>query len=265
MVRHSARPGRLCVEQHLVLRYRRSGIRRSARRDIRIVGIPHYRGLDRGGRRRIRFRVELERQGRISLRRSRQQQLHHYRHVERLPVRTVARRRQLSLLIATRKNSIATSRPLFRGRNFFAWRFRAKWGSVRVKKTRQSNSLGPDAIRTGMRDLRGNHQVDRLGPFALFVRFDLECDALSFGQILQPRALHRGDVNEHIAAAVIGLDEAIASFSIEELDRTSHGHRETPPPYALPPRLSRVSARPEIRRRKAWPPERIERQTPIRL
>jgi hypothetical protein len=38
-------------------------------------------------------------------------------------------------------------------------------------------------------------------------------------------------VNEHIAAAVIGLDEAIASFSIEELDRTSHGHRETPPPY----------------------------------
>jgi hypothetical protein len=38
-------------------------------------------------------------------------------------------------------------------------------------------------------------------------------------------------VNEHIAAAVIGLDKAIASFSIEELDRTSHGHRETPPPY----------------------------------
>jgi hypothetical protein len=38
-------------------------------------------------------------------------------------------------------------------------------------------------------------------------------------------------VNEHIAAAVIGLDEAIATFSIEELDRPSHGHRETPPPY----------------------------------
>src|SRR5439155_2065299 len=62
-------------------------------------GIPHHRGLDRGRRRRIRLRAELERQGRISLRRSRQQQLHHYRHLERLPVRTGARRRQLSLLI----------------------------------------------------------------------------------------------------------------------------------------------------------------------
>src|SRR5712671_4622322 len=79
--------------------------------------------------------------------------------------------------------------------------------------------------------LRRNHQVDRLGAFALLVRFDLECDALSFGQVLQPGSLHRGDVDEHIAAAVIGLDEAIATFSIEELDRTSHGHRETPPPY----------------------------------
>src|ERR1700688_4126388 len=79
--------------------------------------------------------------------------------------------------------------------------------------------------------LRRNHQVDRLGAFALLVRFDLECDALSFGQVLQPRALHRGDVNEHIAAAVIRLDEAVASFSVEELDRPSSGHRETPPPY----------------------------------
>src|ERR1700738_566438 len=76
-----------------------------------------------------------------------------------------------------------------------------------------------------------NHQVDRLGAFALLVRFDLECNALSFVQILQSGPLHRGDVNEHIAAAVIGLDEAIATFSVEELDRTSHGHRETPPPY----------------------------------
>ncbi len=77
-----------------------------------IVGIPHHRGLDRGCRRRIRLRAELERQGRISLCRSREQQLHHYRHVERLPVRTGARRRELSLLIATRKNPVATSRPL---------------------------------------------------------------------------------------------------------------------------------------------------------
>src|SRR5712671_1628598 len=89
--------------------------------------------------------------------------------------------------------------------------------------------------------LRRNHQVDRLGAFALLVRFDLECDALSFGQVLQPGSLHRGDVDKHIAAAVIGLDEAIATFSIEELDRTSHGHRETPPRTAPPLRaLKRI-------------------------
>src|SRR5882762_2957262 len=89
--------------------------------------------------------------------------------------------------------------------------------------------------------LRRNYQVDRLGAFALLVRFDLECDALSFGQVLQPRPLHCRDVNEHIAAAVIGLDEAIATFSVEELDRTSHGHRETPPRTAPPLRaLKRI-------------------------
>ena len=48
-------------------------------------------------------------------------------------------------------------------------------------------------------------------------------------KLVVPGALHGGDVNEHIAAAIIGLDEAIAAFSVEELDRTSHGHRETPP------------------------------------
>ena len=75
VVRHRARPGRLCVQQHPVLRHRRSGVRRIARRDLRPVGIPYQRRLDRGRRRRIRLRPELERQGRISLRRSRQQQL----------------------------------------------------------------------------------------------------------------------------------------------------------------------------------------------
>src|ERR1700742_4475229 len=78
--------------------------------------------------------------------------------------------------------------------------------------------------------LRLNHQVDRLGALALLVRFDLEIDALSFGQILQPRPLDRGDVHEHVAPAVVRLDEAVATFSVEELDRTSHGHRDTPPP-----------------------------------
>src|SRR6266567_2214979 len=78
-----------------------------------------------------------------------------------------------------------------------------------------------------------NHQIDRLGALALLVRFDLERDTLTFGQILQSRPFHRGDVHEHIAAAVVGLDEAIATFSVEELDRPSHGHRENSYPVLL--------------------------------
>src|SRR5260221_191394 len=74
--------------------------------------------------------------------------------------------------------------------------------------------------------------------------------ALSFCQTLQSCPLHGGDVHEHIAAAVIGLDEAVAAFSIEELDCPSHGHRETPPPYcSAATRISRIG-RPDIRCRK---------------
>ena len=47
LVRHRARPGRLCAQQHPVLRHRRSGLRRIARPDLRPVGIPHQRRLDR--------------------------------------------------------------------------------------------------------------------------------------------------------------------------------------------------------------------------
>src|SRR3954463_12913850 len=79
-----------------------------------------------------------------------------------------------------------------------------------------------------------NHEVHRLRAFAFLVRFDLEGDTLSFDQILQSCSFDRGDVDEHVAAAIIGLDEAIAAFSVEELDRTSHGHRETPPRTAPP-------------------------------
>src|SRR5437879_2517627 len=95
-----------------------------------------------------------------------------------------------------------------------------------------------------------NHQVDRLGALALLVRFDLERNALSLCQILQSGPLDGGDVNEHIAATVIGLDEAVAALSIEELDRTSHGHRETPPPYCSAATPNMRIGRPDIRCRK---------------
>jgi hypothetical protein len=87
----------------------------------------------------------------------------------------------------------------------------------------------PQSIKPA-RHSRLDHEVDRLRALAFLVRLDLETDPLSFGQVLQSRPLDRGDVDEYIAAAIIGLDEAIAAFSIEELDRSSHGHRETPPP-----------------------------------
>jgi hypothetical protein len=57
-------------------------------------------------------------------------------------------------------------------------------------------------------------------------------------------------MNKHIAAAIIGLDEAVAAFSIEELDCSSHGHRETPPPYCSAVTRNSRSGRPDIRCRK---------------
>src|SRR5690349_12750061 len=101
---------------------------------------------------------------------------------------------------------------------FFCRRPRAKARLASRHETRKRKTL------------RLDHQVDRLGAFALLVRLNLEGDALSFGQILQSRPFDRGDVHEHIASAIVRLDEAVAAFSIEELDRPSHGHRETPPP-----------------------------------
>ena len=110
-------------KQHFVLRHRRSGVRRIARRDIRPVGIPYQRGLDRGRRRRIRLRPDWSAKIEYLYVDLAEQPLHHHRRVERLPVRTGARRRELSLLIATRKH-VATSRPR-RGRIFCLQRYRA--------------------------------------------------------------------------------------------------------------------------------------------
>ena len=56
-------------------------------------------GMDSGGRCRIWIRPQLERQGRISLCRSREQPLQHHRRLERLPFRNRARRRELPFLV----------------------------------------------------------------------------------------------------------------------------------------------------------------------
>ncbi len=81
----------------------------------------------------------------------------------------------------------------------------------------------------------GDDEVHSLGAFALLVRLDIERDALPLGQRLQSRPLDGGDVHKHVASAIVRLDEAVAALRVEELDRTCHGHRETPFPVVAPP------------------------------
>ena len=69
-----------------------------------------------------------------------------------------------------------------------------------------------------------SREIDRLRTLALLVRLNFKLDALSLGQRLQAGVLDRGDVYEHITAAVVRLDEAVAALAVEEFDRTTHGH-----------------------------------------
>src|SRR5262249_60862018 len=64
---------------------------------------------------------------------------------------------------------------------------------------------------------------------------DVEGEALPLAQRFEPGPLDRGDVHEHVAPAVVGLDEAVAALGVEKFDRTCHRHRETPIPVVAPP------------------------------
>ena len=80
----------------------------------------------------VRLRPELERQDRIPLCRSGQQQLRHYRRVKRLPVRLDPRRRELSLL--RNKETVGYQLPAAASRrDFFAFRPAA----TRARRTHQ--------------------------------------------------------------------------------------------------------------------------------
>src|SRR5665213_374983 len=74
-------------------------------------------------------------------------------------------------------------------------------------------------------------QIDRLGPFALLVGFDIEADLLAFIQALHSGCFDRGDVHEHIARAVVRFDETISSLRIKKLNDSSLRHRVFPPPH----------------------------------
>src|ERR1700726_18148 len=81
----------------------------------------------------------------------------------------------------------------------------------------------------------GDDEIDRFWALALLVGLDIEADALTLDQRFQPRTFNSGNVHEHVAAAVVGLDETVAAFAVEELDRTTHCHRATPSPVDASP------------------------------
>src|ERR1700689_1256506 len=89
--------------------------------------------------------------------------------------------------------------------------------------------------RRGNVTLSSDDEIDRFRTLALLVGLDIKADALALDQRFQPRTFNSGNVHEHIAAAVVGLDESVAAFAVEELDRTPHCHRATPSPVDASP------------------------------
>src|SRR5437667_3385765 len=96
-------------------------------------------------------------------------------------------------------------------------------------------AAGAEASGGSSRRLAGDDEVDGFRTLALLVGLDVEGEALSLAQRFEPGLLNRGDVHKHVAATVVGLDETVAALGVEELDRTCHGHRETPFPVVAPP------------------------------
>src|SRR5580698_9807126 len=115
----------------------------------------------------------------------------------------------------------------------------------------QSRRRAP--TRRAVQALAGNNEIYRLRTLTFLVRLNVEIDPLTFGQRFQARTFNSGDVHEHIAAAIIRLDEAIPAFAIEELDSTTHCHRATPYPVVAPPSrpLGTTASWTSIRAKKA--------------
>src|SRR5262249_4304529 len=67
--------------------------------------------------------------------------------------------------------------------------------------------------------LAGDDEIDGL---------DVESDALALHQRLEARAFNGSYVHEHVTAAIVGFDEAVAALTVEKFDRTGHCHCITP-------------------------------------
>src|SRR5882762_83648 len=94
----------------------------------------------------------------------------------------------------------------------------------------------------------GDNEVYGLGALAFLVGLDIEGDALPLRKRFEPGPLDGGDMNKHVAAAIIGLDEAVATLGIEKLNGTCHCHWEAPTPKAAASQHG-TTARPDIHMR----------------
>src|SRR3954452_18210006 len=94
----------------------------------------------------------------------------------------------------------------------------------------------------------GDDEVYGLGAFAFLIGLDIEGDALPLRKRFEPGPLDCSDMNKHVAAAIIGLDEAVATLRIKELNGTCHCHWEAPNPKAAASQHG-TTARPDIHMR----------------
>src|SRR5882672_7438194 len=92
------------------------------------------------------------------------------------------------------------------------------------------------------------HEIDGFRPFALLVGLDIKRDPLPFAEGLQSGVLHRRDMHEYVAPAVVRFYEAVSAFAIEEFDRAGHCHRENSCPVLARRRPPRRGGRVDIRR-----------------
>src|SRR3569623_3785522 len=95
---------------------------------------------------------------------------------------------------------------------------RVRWRRCRLTRTECTRLTIPYRITARRAQAAGrglplaDDKVDRLGTLALLVRLDVEGDLLSLVQGLQPGLLDGGDVDEHIARAVVGFDAAVSAY-----------------------------------------------------
>ena len=92
---------------------------------------------------------------------------------------------------------------------------------------RWSRAPAARAVRV---NLSSDDKIDGFWTFALLVRFNVETDPLPLVQALQSGLFYCGNMNKHVASAVIWLDETVAPLAIEEFHDTRLRHRE----YSFP-------------------------------